>query len=264
MKNILLYLFLFLSISSTGQIFHGEVFVRGDRATYLNKIFVTNLRTQQTAICDYKGIFYINAQVGDLIRFTSIFTERKDMILSSEILQNKNNIIELAMAYKDIAEVRLYRFKPSGILKKDVIALDNEKSEFALRKKLGLSQPKNRDISTESPVNLGNGGLSIDLEAIYDLLSGEQRRKKRLYDYEKMQQTTTAIRKYYGDDYFQALKIPSNFIDDFLQFIYTSEKLGPLAEKNQYEVIKIYFEKYLPVYHKRLKNTEIMKQIYMP
>ncbi|MGZ5188108.1 MAG: hypothetical protein ACXWB5_01585, partial [Kaistella sp.] len=58
--------------------------------------------------------------------------------------------------------------------------------------------------------------------------------------------------------YFTNLKIPANYIDNFLQFVYTSDNILPYVQSNNYEAVGIYIEKYLPIYQRRLRNSNLM------
>ncbi|MEJ8591441.1 hypothetical protein JSO61_002830 [Riemerella anatipestifer] len=263
MYRSLLFLFLLLGVYAKSQFFVGEVLVEDRSEVYLTPIYVTNLETRKTVLCDYKGAFKIAASKGDVIRFTSITTDRTDITITEKHLATYNNIVELKMAYNVIPEVKLSKFKPSGILKKDVIALDDKKSPLALKQMIGLPEPKGDGTSPEAPpAAFAGGGLTFSIDTIYDMISGEQKRKRRLYAYEKMMKTTAAIRNYYGDDYFVSMKIPKHMIDDFLQFVYSSEEgVFALVQNNKYEGVKVYFEKYLPIFQKRMKNTTIMEVV---
>ncbi|ADQ81861.1 hypothetical protein Riean_0697 [Riemerella anatipestifer ATCC 11845 = DSM 15868] len=256
-----------VSVCVKSQFFVGEVLVEDHSEVYLTPIYVTNLETRKTVLCDYKGAFKIAASKGDVIRFTSITTDRTDITITEKHLVTYNNIVELKMAYNVIPEVKLSKFKPSGILKNDVIALDDKKSPLALKQIIGLPESKGDGTPPEAPPiafvggGLG-GGVVISVDAIYDVISGDRKRKRRLYAYEKMMKTTAAIRNYYGDDYFVSMKIPKHMIDDFLQFVYSSEEsVFALVQNNKYEGVKVYFEKYLPIFQKRMKNTTIMEVV---
>ncbi|MBO4233928.1 hypothetical protein FO675_06375 [Riemerella anatipestifer] len=267
MYRSLLFLLLLMSVCVKSQFFVGEVLVEDRSEVYLMPIYVTNLETRKTVLCDYKGAFKIAASKGDVIRFTSITTDRTDITITEKHLATYNNIVELKMAYNVIPEVKLSKFKPSGILKNDVIALDDKKSPLALKQMIGLPESKGDGTPPEAPPiafiggGLG-GGVVISVDAIYDVISGDRKRKRRLYAYEKMMKTTAAIRNYYGDDYFVSMKIPKHMIDDFLQFVYSSEEsVFALVQNNKYEGVKVYFEKYLPIFQKRMKNTTIMEVV---
>jgi hypothetical protein len=62
---------------------------------------------------------------------------------------------------------------------------------------------------------------------------------------------------YLGEDYFVKLKIPKDLIDNFLQFVYTSDNLLSYIESSNYEAVKISIEKYIPIYQKRLRSSHL-------
>lgn len=260
MKKLFLAGLFLIIIKSQAQFFSGEIMIRDKSVYYLNQIYVTNVSAQKTVYTDYFGKFRIPAKPGDVIRFTSIVTDRTDITVTPENLQNPNNFVELKVAYYDIQEVIISRFKPTGNLRKDVSSLKTGEKTLALQKMIGLPEPKGDGTSPELPVAaFRDGGLTFSLESIYDVISGERKKKERAQQYEKMNFTITGIRNYYGTEYFTNLKIPVNFIDNFLQFIYSSENLYPYIERKNYDAIAIYIDKYLPIYQRRLRNSNLME-----
>jgi hypothetical protein len=186
MKRIILLVCLLFLIKINSQTFSGTLFMRDKSSFYLNQIYITNLNEQKTYLTNYNGDFRIPAKTGDVIRFTSIVSERKDLKLTPEILNNSRNLIELEVAYKEIQEVVLNRFKPTGNLRKDVKSLDSKKSRVEVAKIIGLPTPKGDGTPPIAPVaDLANGGFSISLASLYDVVSGDRKKKERLYQYEK-------------------------------------------------------------------------------
>ncbi|WP_234111439.1 MULTISPECIES: hypothetical protein [Chryseobacterium] len=235
--------------------------MRDQSIYYLNQIYVTNITEHNTVYTDYYGSFRIPAKPGDIIRFTSIVTDRKDVEVTAENLENTRNIVELKVAYYDIQEVVISRFKPTGNLRKDVASLKNGEKELALQKVIGLPAPKGTGLPTQLPVaSLANGGLSFGLESIYDILSGERKKKERAQEYEKMSNAITAVKNYFGKAYFNNLKIPENLVDNFLQFVYTSDNFYALVESQKIEIVGVYIDKYLPVYQRRLRNSHLIEE----
>jgi hypothetical protein len=74
-----------------------------------------------------------------------------------------------------------------------------------------------------------------------------------------MSQGIKNLQDYFGDDYFIKLKVPKELIPNFLQFIYSSDNISIFLESNNYEATKVYIEKYLPIYLKRLQNSHLMQ-----
>ncbi|WBV61985.1 hypothetical protein PFY12_07660 [Chryseobacterium camelliae] len=259
MKKLITLILLIFLAKINAQIFSGEVFLRDNSILYLNQVYVTNLNTQKTVLTNYNGNFNIEAKLGDVIRFTSIITERKDFKISQQMLGGKN-LIELKIAYYDIQEVLISRFKPTGNLRYDVNTIRKEDKSLALKKVIGLPAPKGDGTPPELPVaGLRDGGLTFSLESVYDILSGERKKKQRYLAYERMNTSIAQIKNYLGKDYFAKFKIPENLIDNFLQFVYTSENIQPYVLAGNFEAIKIPIEKYIPIYQKRLKNSHLQE-----
>lgn len=259
MKKIFLLAAFFILSNLQAQFFTGDIIIRDHSVYYLNQVYVTNITAQKTVYTDYFGAFKIPAKPGDIIRFTSIVTDRQDVTVTEENLKNPNNFVELKIAYYDIQEVVISRFKPTGNLRKDVSSLKTGEKMLAVQKMIGLPVPKGDGLPTQIPAaGFSGGGLTFGLDSIYDILSGEKKKKERTNQYEKMNTTIVGIKKYFGEEYFTNLKIPANLIDNFLQFVYTSENLYPYIQANNYEVASVYIEKYLPIYQRRLRNSHLM------
>lgn len=257
MKKLFLIILLVFISKMNAQNYSGEVFLRDNSVLYLNQVYVTNLTTFKTVLTTYSGEFNLKAEPGDIIRFTSIITERKDIKLTPQMLATKN-LVELKVAYYDIQEVVISRFRPTGNLRYDMNSIRKEDKALALKKVIGLPEPKGDGTSPVLPVaGLRDGGLTFSLESIFDILSGDRKKKQRLVAYERMNNSVTNIKNYLGTDYFTRLKIPENLIDNFLQFIYTSENIEVYVQAGNFEAIKLPIEKYLPIYQRRLKNSHL-------
>lgn len=257
MKKAIILLFLIFIIKINAQIFTGQVFLRDNSVLYLNQVYVTNLTTYKTVLTNYNGDYNIQASPGDVIRFTSIIIERKDVKLTEKSFEVRN-LVELKVAYQDIQEVVISRFRPTGNLRYDVNSLRKEDKAYALKKVIGLPEPKGDGTPAELPVaGFRDGGLTFSLESIFDILSGERKKKQRYVAYERMNKSVADIKNYLGKDYFTRFKIPENLIDNFLQFVYTSENIDVFVQSGNIEAVKIPIEKYLPIYQRRLRNSHL-------
>ena len=262
MRKLFLLLTFFILIKVEAQFFSGEILIRDKSIYYLNQVYVTNITAQKTVYTDYFGTFKIPAKPGDVIRFTSIVTDRKDVAVTADQLETGRNIVELKIAYYDIQEVVISKFKPTGNLRKDVTSLKTGEKALALQKVIGLPVPKGDGTSPQLPVaGFSGGGLTSNLESIFDILSGERKKQERAQQYEKMNLAVSNIKNYYGEAYFANLKIPVNLIDNFLQFVYSSDNISTYVQANNYEAVGIYIDKYLPIYQRRLKNSNLMNEL---
>lgn len=260
MKFIYILVFLYLtSIKLWGQTFSGQIFMKEDTPILLNHIYITNLNTLKTVISNYNGNFNIPAKEGDVIRFTSIISDRKDIKITSEMLKNSLNLIELKHTYYLIPEV-IIKFKPTGNLKADLAKIKTGEKALKLSKIIDLPQPKGNGLPpTLPPIALAGGSLSFSIDSIYDLFSGEYKKKQRQQKYERMMKHISIIKGYYGEEYFTKMKIPAKMIDNFLQFVYSSDNIDYLVDNNNLEAVKSYIETYVPIYLKRLRNSNLMQ-----
>ena len=257
-KYFSLLLLIIILTKVNAQLFSGAVFLRDYSNMYLNQVYVTNLTAQKTVLTNFNGEFTITAKVGETIRFTSIVTERKDITVTQEMLAGQKNLFELRISYYDIEEVVISRFKPTGNLRADVARIKVGEKNMKLRDMIGLPQSSGDGRSPQAPVaSFADGGLSFSVTSIYDMLSGDRKRKQRLFEYEKMNKSTTLLKNYFGEEYFAKIKIPKDLIQNFLNFIYTSENLSSYIDSGNLEAVKIYIEKYLPIYLKRLENSNL-------
>lgn len=259
MKKAITLVLLMFVMGLHAQIFSGQVFLRDNSSLYLNQVYVTNLTTLNTVLTNYNGDFSIQATSGDIIRFTSIVTERRDVPTTTTMLNNRN-IIELKVAYHDIQEVVISKFRPTGNLRYDINSLRKEDKAYALKKVIGLPEPKGDGNSPELPMaGFRDGGLTFNIESIFDMISGERKKKQRYVAYERMNQSVSQIKNYLGKDYFTRIKIPENLVDNFLQFVYTSENIEMYVLSGNLDAVKIPIEKYLPIYQKRLQNSHLQE-----
>ena len=148
----------------------------------------------------------------------------------------------------------------SGNLSKDSKKLAKIDKVEHLQKEIGL--PKGPEKPREKPAEvkkvLTNALFgNVNIQAIYDLVSGKSRRQKRWYQYEDMQDDITWIRKQIDDDYFQKTEIPAERISEFLELscIIKPEIRAYVKAKNIYKVM-LKLEDVIPIYIERLKESK--------
>ncbi len=262
MKKFLSAFLFLLILTVKAQVFNGEILIRDHSQYYLNQVFVTNLTDHKTVSANYLGEFSIAAKPGDVVRFTSIVTDRMDIKVTETLLQNRKNYIELKIAYYDIQEVVISKFKPTGNLRRDISSLKADEKNMELQKMIGLPQPKGNGAPPIQPLTeFANGGLAFNLGSIYDAISGERKKKERAMKYEQMTSAISKIRQFYGTQYFTNLRIPEPLIDNFLQFVYTSDNINFYVERNNFDAVAVFIEKYQPIYLRRVRNSNLTQDV---
>lgn len=86
---------------------------------------------------------------------------------------------------------------------------------------VGLPQPVGKMRETPAdikqvllPILLGN----LNIQGLYDVVSGDARRMKRQYKYDDLQEDIAWIRERVEDDYFIKEGIPKERISEFIEF----------------------------------------------
>lgn len=158
---------------------------------------------------------------------------------------------------EEIEEVEIVSV--TGNLSKDSKRLSRIDKKEQLQKDIGLPKPpeKLREVPAElNRVLLGAAFGSINVQHVYDLISGKSRRQKRWYKYEDIQLDITWIRKRIDDEYFVKNEIPAEKILEFLEFsfIVKPEIRSYIKAKNINRVM-FNLEEVIPVYVERLKEN---------
>lgn len=258
MQHRFLALLLFLGVfgSFSSQIFRGSILLNDNDRVFLNQILITNITKGQTVRADFLGDFQIPAQAGDVVRFSSLYTERKDVKITEKSLSLPQNIY-LQMSARELETVIISGVKLTGNLKRDALSLKTSQKARQIKNAVGLPEPKYRNpMQQESVFAAGGGGLGLNLNALYDIISGERKKKIRLLKYQEMQQKVKSVHDFFGDEYFTSKKIPAYKIDEFLQFVYTSQGGILYISPDKINESSVYIERYLPIYLQRLRNSK--------
>lgn len=181
----------------------------------INKVLIVNMTTNQKTYSDSYGKFSINANIGDEIRFAKESYRLGKIVISGYNFQ----VVELEKIPQEIEEVNL--------INKNLAESQEEK----LRKDIGL--PKGPDKPREKPADAIDDIVRplvrippmINIQAIYDVVSGRSKRLKRLYRYEDLQEGLAWIQNNIDVEYFSEAGIAPEKFSDFLMFSLKDEKV---------------------------------------
>lgn len=202
-----------ISISIYSQTLSGIVVT--EESARIPKTLVVNMRSDQKVLSNELGEFSIPAKAGDEIRFVKENYEREKWIVSD----NLTITIRLSKIPMEIEEVTIENKRVAEAKKEE------------LRQSIGL--PKGPEKPREKPADAVDDIVRplirippmVNVQAIYDVVSGKSRRMKRLYKYEDLQEGLTWINHNVDLEYFAEAGITPDKFNDFLMFSLRDEKV---------------------------------------
>lgn len=254
---LFIFSFLILSLSKGyGQerLIHGLIILDVDEPI-IEKIHVTNSRTQLTSFTDLTGSFSMRAMVGDILYIRSSLYESRQFLLT-EALINKS-VINIHLNLQPVLlEEAVISPKLSGYLDKDVRYSPDKDRLAKLYRNLGFN-PDVSNLRDTTPLEFWKdfSPTHFNVERVFEAISGDLRRRQSLYKHESKQNKINGIHSYFGDNYFvQDLNIPKEKISDFLTYSYDSSTIPLHYSKGNYFSIMIELNRLAPIFLSRL-NT---------
>lgn len=256
MKRGLIFVLLFLS----KLVFSQETIVgkiTDDNDISLGSVTVINMSTDQKSVTNSSGEFSIEASKNDELRFVKNGYERFSRRVLTDGINYQLSITLIKLA-EEIEEVKVVKL--SGDLNKDSRAVAKVDKSEIVEDAVGLPQPvgKMREKPAEVkqvllPMLLGQ----LNVQGVYDLVSGKARRQKRAYKYDDLQEHILWVRKRVEDEYFTKTGIPAERISEFIEFsfLYKPQVRTYVKAKNLAGVL-LRIEEVIPVYLERLKTPK--------
>ncbi|MDW9383030.1 carboxypeptidase regulatory-like domain-containing protein [Chryseobacterium sp. JV558] len=254
-------IFLFLMILCSTLIFSQQTVtgrIVDETGEDLSKVIVINMSTDKKVYSDTNGIFSIDANPNDELRFVKEDFNR----ISRRVLTNGINsplFIILHQIPRDVGEVKIVK-KLTGDLETDSRIVAKVDKGEQVRDAVGLPQPvgKMREKPAEVksvllPILLGN----LNVQGVYDLISGKARRQKRQYKYDDLQEHVAWIRERIDDDYFVKAGIPADRISEFIQFSFLAKpQVRTYVKARNLSGVMLRLEETVPLFIQRLKENE--------
>ncbi|WP_374463215.1 carboxypeptidase-like regulatory domain-containing protein [Chryseobacterium sp.] len=248
---LLCSIFIFSQQTVTGRIVD-------DNGENLSKVIVINMATDKKVYSDTEGIFSIDANSNDELRFVKEDFNRT----SRRVLTNGTNLplfITLYQIPKDVGEVKIVK-KLTGDLEVDSRIVAKADKGEQVRDAVGLPQPvgKMREKPAEVksvllPILLGN----LNVQGVYDLISGKARRQKRQYKYDDLQEHIAWVRDRIGDDYFIKAGVPGDRISEFIQFSFLAKpQVRTYVKARNLSGVMLRLEETVPLFLERLKQNQ--------
>ena len=208
MKRFLLFYCLCISFFVCSQTISGVVVSEEDHP--ISKVLIVNMSSNQKVYTDNFGNFSIAGKMGDELRFAKEKYKGERIKINNDLLK-----VILQQLPQEIEEVKIVNKRLA------------ESQEEKLRKDIGL--PKGPEKPREKPADLADDFLRIppkvNIQNIYDAISGKSRRLKRLYKYEDLQEGLAWIQNNIDLEYFAEAGISPEKFNDFLMFSLKNEKV---------------------------------------
>lgn len=242
----------------SGFIFSQKVsgFITDEEGNPLPATLVFNLQTEQKAYTDLQGTFSIEANPSQELLFIRPGFERFSKIISNQDY-NYSFRISLYRLPGEIEEVQV-PVRLTGDLNVDSRNLTRYDKVAQLRAEIGVPAPpeKPREKVADAKDDILKPLLRIppmvNVQAVYDVISGRAKKKKRLYRYEDLQENIAWIREKVGDEYFLKMEIPPQKISEFLQFsIGVKPDLNKYVKAKNVSKVLLLLEETFPLYLKR-------------
>lgn len=255
-KLLIFIVFPFLSVFSQKTV---EGSVSDEDGVALPSVMIMNISSQKKVYTASDGTFSIEAAPEDELRFIRSGYERSS--IQAKYLADRKSTIKLTRIAEQIEEVEIANL--TGDIKKDsrkVAKIDKGK---IVEEAVGLPQPTGKMRETPAdikqvllPILLGN----LNIQGLYDLISGDARRMKRQYKYDDLQEDISWIRDRVEDDYFIKEGIPKERIPEFIEFSFSDKPQTRtfVRAKNLTGALSR-MEESFPVFVKRLKENTIKK-----
>lgn len=181
-------------------------------------VHVQNISTKRATITDLNGYFTINATVNDTLVISAVQFKRKEIVVSTDMLQSSLLQIPLEESLTELDEVVVMPYNLSGDISKDLSTLKTE--EVVTVSTLGLPNAYVIPISKadrELLAATANPYMSID--PLINAISGRTKMLKNRVKRNNKYERTQRVRAFYADSLIASdLKIPQLKISDFMYF----------------------------------------------
>jgi len=242
LKQLLQIVLLILSGFTFSQNISGNVMSEDE--VLISKVLIVNMATNQKTYSDSYGKFVIDANVGDEIRFAKESYRLGKIVINSNQFQS----IKLEKIPQEIEEVKIINKRLA------------ESQEEKLRKDIGL--PKGPDKPRERPADAVDDIVKplirippmVNVQAIYDVVSGKSRRLKRLYRYEDLQEGLAWIQNNIDIEYFAEAGIAPEKFNDFLMFSLKDEKVLMYMKAKNIGGITVALDNNINAYLERIRE----------
>ncbi|MBZ9630714.1 carboxypeptidase-like regulatory domain-containing protein [Salegentibacter sp. LM13S] len=211
-------------------------------------IHIINITAEKGTVTEASGEFSVEVSENDLLLFSSVQFQKKEILITSEILSSGLLEIELHKDLTELDEVRLHQL--SGNLANDIDDIktfDPRIIGFALSDKEPLSIEERKLAAMSSPMD--------PVGLIYGAISGENKKLKKAIENNRLSTLVYKAREFVPDEYFtETLFLPENKIMDFLYYCSLKPNFKELVNKNDPLVLMEFLKEMVPKYNEFIEE----------
>jgi len=237
-------LFLLLAISSPS--FSQESIILKGKITADSidaPIHIINITAEKGTVTEASGEFQIEVKQNDLLLFSSVQFQKKEVLVTSEVLSSGFLAIELQKELTELDEVRVHKF--SGNLAndiEDIKTFDPRIIGFALSDKKPLSVEERKLFAITRPDD--------PVGTLYGIISGQKKMYEKAIENNRITALVYKARDFVPDEYFiETLLLPENKIMDFLYYCSLKSNFQELVNRNERLVLMEFLEEMITKYN---------------
>lgn len=231
-----MFCFIFISTAAGAQSFfskkiEGRVYSKdGDVAA----THVQNITTQRATITDISGFFAIPASLNDTLVFSAVQFKKKQIVITTEILNQPTLYVPLEDALNLLDEVIVTPYNLTGDITKDLNILNIEPVVTAST--LGLPNAYVVPISkAERELYAATANPLMSFDPLINAITGRTKMLKNRVKRNAKYARTQRVRAFYADSLIVSdLKIPELKIADFMYFCEVDSSFGTAVDTHDH------------------------------
>ncbi len=179
---------------------------------------VQNITANRGTITDFDGFFTITANVNDTLVFSAVQFQKKEIVITKEILQQDFLNVTLADALTELDEVVVTPYSLTGDITTDLDLISI--GPVVTSSTLGLPNAYVKPISkAERELYAATANPFMSFDPLINAITGRTKMLKQRVARNKLYSRTEQVKAFYADSLFRIdLKIPEDKIDDLLYF----------------------------------------------
>ncbi|PKD18220.1 hypothetical protein APR41_03460 [Salegentibacter salinarum] len=189
-------------------------------------IHIINITAEKGTVTEASGEFSVEVKQNDLLLFSSVQFQKKEILITAEILSSEVLKVELQKDLTELDEVRLHQL--SGNLANDINDIktfDPGIIGYALSDKEPLSVEERKLFAITRPDD--------PVGTLYGIISGQKKMYEKAIKNNRLSALVYKAREFIPDEYFtETLLLPQHKIMDFLYYCSLKPDFKELVNKN--------------------------------